>query len=123
MNDQEELNRQIQAAEEQIQRIKQKLMNIGDMRPGNLTEQFHPSKSPNHPYHQLSYTHKSRSYTEYIREAFLDDINRELREYDRFRELIAQWTDLAIAKATTRLTLLRATTPRARNRPTPTQDK
>ncbi len=123
MTDHDELNKQIQATDEEIQQIKQELMTIGDMRPGNLTAQFHPSKSPNHPYHQLSYTHNSRSYTEYIREAFLDDIRQEIREYERFRELTNKWTDLAIRKATAKLARMRATTPRAKYRSAPTKQK
>ena len=119
MSEHDQLNEQITNLEEQIQKIKDQLMAIGDMRPGNLTEQKHPSKSANHPYYQLSYTHKNRSRTEYIREAFLEDIRHEISEYELFRKLTAQWTDLAVEKAAVKLKLLRATTPRAKRRPTP----
>lgn len=117
------LENEIAEADEAIELIKQQLMHIGDMRPGNLTQQSHPSKSPNHPYHQLSYTHNSRSRTEYIREAFVDDIRNQIAEYERFRELTSQWTALAIQKAIAQLQLKRKTTPRAQRRPTPNKKK
>ena len=119
MNSHDQLTEQIANLEKQIEKIKEQLMSIGDMRPGNLTEQKHPSKSANHSYYQLSYTHKNRSRTEYIREVFLNEIRQEISEYEQFKQLIAQWTDLAVEKATARLKLLRATTPRAKRRPTP----
>lgn len=122
MNDHDQLSEQIMELEVQIQEIKDQLMGVGDMRPGNLTEQKHPSKSANHPYYQLSYTHKNRSRTEYIREAFLDEIKQEISEYERFRQLIAQWTDLAVERASVKLKLLRATTPRAKRRPSPKKE-
>jgi hypothetical protein len=119
MTTQDELKLEIAQVEEAISQIKNELMNIGDMRPGNLTQQSHPSKSPNHPYYQLSYTHNSRSRTEYIREAFVEEIEGQIAEYERFRQLISQWTTLAIQKATAQLKLRRQTTPRATKRPTP----
>jgi len=122
MNDRDQLSEQIMELDVQIQEIKDQLMGVGDMRPGNLTEQKHPSKSANHPYYQLSYTHKNRSRTEYIREAFVDEIKQEISEYERFRQLIAQWTDLAVERASAKLKLLRATTPRAKRRPSPKKE-
>lgn len=123
MTSQENLQQQIAQADEAIRQIKHELMNIGDMRPGNLTQQSHPSKSPNHPYHQLSYTHNSRSRTEYIREAFVEEIQEQIAEYERFRQLNSQWTALAIQKATALLKLRRLTTPRATHRTTPKHTK
>ncbi len=122
MTQQEELLREIDNVEKAIEQVKNELMQIGNMRPGNLTQQSHPSKSTN-PYHQLSYTHNSRSRTEYIREAFVQEIKDQIAEYEHFRQLTAQWTSLAIQKATTQLKLRRMTTPRAKSRLAPKNSK
>ncbi len=48
------------------------------------------------PYYQLSYTHKMRSRTQYVRAEFVDETRQQIEVYKRFRKLIEEWIDIAI---------------------------
>jgi hypothetical protein len=82
--------------EKKIEKIKQQLVTIQQMRPGSLTRQYRNPKDKTGAYYQLSYTHKMKSRTEYVRSEFIDTIEEQISEYKRFRELIDQWVELAI---------------------------
>jgi hypothetical protein len=43
--------------EKQIDKIKQELIDIGEMRPGSLTKQYHNAKEKKWGFYQLSYTY------------------------------------------------------------------
>jgi hypothetical protein len=60
--------------EKKIEKIKQQLVTIQQMRPGSLTRQYRKPKDKTGPYYQLSYTHKMKSRTEYVRSEFVDSI-------------------------------------------------
>jgi hypothetical protein len=81
----------------QIQKIKDELWEIGEMRPGSLTLQYKFPKEKKGFYYQLSYTHKMRSRTQYVRAEFVDETRQQIEVYKRFKELIEKWIDLAIA--------------------------
>jgi len=82
--------------EKKIEKIKQELQTIQQVRPGSLTRQYHNPKDKTGAYYQLSYTHKMKSHTEYVRSEFVPKIRREISEYKRFRVLVNQWVELAI---------------------------
>jgi len=82
--------------ENQIQQIKEELQRIGEMRPGTLTLQYKVPKEKKGPYYQLSYTHKMRSRTEYVRAQCADDIRQQIAVYKRFKDLIEKWIMLSI---------------------------
>ena len=82
--------------EKEIEKIKQQLVTIQPMRPGSLTRQYRKPKDKTGPYYQLSYTHKMKSRTEYVRSGFVDSIEAQISEYKRFRELVDQWVELSI---------------------------
>jgi len=82
--------------EKTIEKIKQELQTIQQMRPGSLTRQYHNPKDKTGAYYQLSYTHKMKSRTEYVRSEFVPKIREEISEYKRFRALVNQWVELAI---------------------------
>ncbi len=82
--------------EKKIEKIKQELQTIQQMRPGSLTRQYHNPKDKTGAYYQLSYTHKMKSRTEYVRSEFVPRIREEISEYKRFRVLVNQWVELAI---------------------------
>ncbi len=88
--------KQLKQIEEKIQTIKLQLLEIQQMRPGSLSRQFKNPKEKKGGYHQLSYTHKMRSRTEYIRPEFVDEIQEQVAVYKRFRKLIEKWIELAI---------------------------
>ena len=77
----------------QIERIKAELTALGDMRPGSLSVQ---SRSWGGKYSQLSYTHRGKGHTEYVRSERLEQVQRQVANYRRFRELTKEWVDLAI---------------------------
>ena len=83
----------IQAIAKEIKRIKAELMALDDMRPGSLSVQ---RRSWGGQYWQLSYTHRGKGHTEYVREARREEVQRQIANYRRFRELTKEWVDLAI---------------------------
>ena len=82
--------------EKKIEKIKQQLVTIQQMRPGSLTRQYRNPKDKTGAYYQLSYTHKMKSRTEYVRAEFVEMIEEQISEYKRFRELVDQWVELSI---------------------------
>lgn len=105
----------IQVLEERIQRIKTELAALGDMRPGSLSKQYNvcgkagcrckdPQNPQRHgPYYQLSWVHRGRSTTQFIRRPFLPQVRAEIASYSRFRKLTDQWVNLSLRIAQTKL--------------------
>lgn len=81
------------------------------MRPGSLSEQFNvcgnpackcknPQKPERHgPYHQLSYTFKGRSRTEFIKEDMVEITRQQLDNYKTFKRLTTEWVELSVELA------------------------
>ncbi len=82
--------------EKRIEKIKQELLSTGQMRPGSLTCQYRNPKEKAGPFYQLSYTHKMRSRTEYVRPEYIEQIRKQISEYKRFKELVEEWIDLGV---------------------------
>ena len=51
------------------------------------------------PYYQLSYTHRGKSRTEFVRKEFVAQVQREIKNYAIFRELTKKWVDLSLEMA------------------------
>ncbi len=86
----------IRQIETQIERIKEQLQEIAEMRPGSLTRQYRVPKEKVGPYYQLSYMHKMKSRTDYVRPQFVAIIRKQVATYKRFRKLVERWIELAI---------------------------
>ena len=86
----------VRQIEKQIANIKEQLQEIGEMRPGSLTRQYRVPKEEVGPYYQLSYMHKMKSRTDYVRPQFLDQITAQVKTYKRFKKLVERWIELAI---------------------------
>lgn len=69
---------------------------MGEMRPGTLSKQYKDPKEKKGQYYQLSYTHKMKSRTEYIRPVFVKEIKEQVKTYKRFKKLVEGWIDLSI---------------------------
>jgi hypothetical protein len=82
--------------EKQIDNIKQKLLDIGEMRPGSLTKQYRNAKEKKWEFYQLSYTYKMKSKTEYVRAPHVDDLKKQINTYKKFKTLLEKWIDLSI---------------------------
>ena len=82
--------------EQRIEAIKMELMELGDMRPGSLSIQ---TRSWGGQYCQLSYTHRGKGHTEYIRDDIREQTKQQLQNYKRFKALTLEWVDRAIELA------------------------
>lgn len=89
-------NEKLQQIQQEIQKIKEELLEIGEMRPGSLTLQYKNPKEKKGAYYQISYTQKMRSKTQYIRSDRVKEIYRQIDVYKRFKKLIERWIELAI---------------------------
>ena len=89
----------IRRIEKQIAKLKKELEDIGPMRPGSLSRQYRVPKKKIGPFYQLSYMHKMKSRTEYVRPQFLSQIRSQIATYKRFKKLVEKWIELAIAHA------------------------
>ncbi len=106
---------QAKTLETRIEQIKQELRSIGPMRPGSLSKQYSvcgkpgcrcvdPSRPRKHgPYCQLSYVHRGKSTTQFVRPAFLSEVRAQLANYKRFRRLVDQWVHLSLELSRGRL--------------------
>ncbi len=95
-----------------LARIQAELLALGPIHPGSLSTQYnvcgtpgcactdpqHPQKHG--PYHQRSYTWRGKSTTRFVRPGRVAILEAKLARYQRFRELTAEWVDVAIALET-----------------------
>ena len=85
-----------------IEKLKQELMTLGDLRPGTLSEQYNvcgkagcrckadpPRKHG--PYYQVSFTWQGRSRTQFVRREHVATVRQQLRTYERLRKLVEAW--------------------------------
>mgnify|MGYP001600961608 CR=1 FL=1 len=82
--------------EKKIEEIKQALMEVGEMRPGSLTKQYRNAKEKKWGFYQLSYTHKMKSKTNYVRAHHVADVKEQIKTYKGFKMLVEKWIDLSI---------------------------
>ena len=82
--------------ETKIDKIRKTLISLGPMRPGSIGKQFRNPKEKTRPFYQLSYTHRMKSRSEYVRPENLKALQRETAAFKRFRALIDTWVDLAL---------------------------
>ena len=88
--------KKLQQIERRIEKIKKELQLIEEMRPGTLSKQYkHPGEKKGE-YYQLSFTHKMKSRTEYVRPVFVKETRRQVKVYKKFKKLIEEWIDLSI---------------------------
>ena len=100
------MERRIRVLQKQVERIKQEIVRLGDLRPGSLSEQFNVCGSrgcrckgsppqKHGPYYQVSYTRKGRSGTRFVKRQQLATVKRQLRNHARLRELVDRWIEKA----------------------------
>lgn len=98
----------IKSIENKIEKTKNKLLKIQEMRPGSISKQYNvcgmpgckckdPENPRKHgPYYNLSYTVKGKGGTKFIREDFVKKIIQETKEYKKFKQLMDEWIRLSI---------------------------
>ncbi len=89
-------SKRLQQIQRQIKSIKRELERIGEMRPGSLSRQYRIPKKQIGGYYQLSYTHKMKSHTEYVRPRLVKEVRRQIATYKRFKQLTEEWIVLGI---------------------------
>jgi len=96
----------LQQIEKQIQKIKEELLQIAEMRPGTLTKQYRNPKEKKGPFYQISYTYKMRSKSEYVRPQHVAALRRQIKSYKKFKSLVEKWVDLTLEHSRLKIDLL-----------------
>lgn len=89
----------IKKIEQEIATIKKEMFEIGDMRPGSLTRQMRKSKKKYGSYWQLSYTHRGKGRTGYVREECVEQVKAETVNYKSHKKLADRLIKLSIEKS------------------------
>ena len=82
--------------EKRIRMLKRRLSDVGNMRPGTLSVQYRNPAEKKIPFNQISYTHKGKSRSEYVRAENLATVRHEIDAYKRFKSLLDQLLELSI---------------------------
>jgi hypothetical protein len=82
--------------ENRIRALKRHLASVGNMRPGSLSVQYRNPAQQKTPFHQVSYTHKGKSRSEYVRPENVETVRREINAYKRFKSMLDQLIALSI---------------------------
>lgn len=101
--------------ERQIEKVKKDLAALGDLRPGSLSTQYNVCGSPgcrckatppekHGPYYQVSFSRKGKSSTKFVKKEDLPTIRKQLKNYERMKELVDRWIDLATELSNLHLT-------------------
>lgn len=98
-------------AEIRIHALIAQLATIGAMRPGTLTVQYRNPGEHKTPFHQISYTRKGQSRSEYVRPESLAAIRKEIAAYRKFRRSVEKIVDRSLEAS--RLRHRRASPPRS----------
>lgn len=94
--------------QKRIEKIKGELTAIEEMRPGSLTEQYKDPSKKSGAHYQLSYTLDMKSRTEYVQRDFVPDVRRQIENYKRFKDLVAEWVALGIEQSRLKMKLERS---------------
>ena len=93
---------------QEIESIKEKLKMLTIVRPGSLSKQYNVCGKPScacknkeapkkhGPYYVLSFRHRGKNRTEFIRKQFIGNVKGWTGDYKKLLKLIDQWIDLSI---------------------------
>src|SRR5687768_16413465 len=102
-----------------IQKIKQQIAALGDIRPRALSQQYNVCGNPtcrckatppvkHGPYYQISFTWKGKSRSQFVRDDDAAEASRQLENYRQLRELVDEWVTLAVELSQLRMLERRA---------------
>jgi hypothetical protein len=108
------MKRRIQALERRIERIKREIGQLGDLRPGSLSQQYNVCGVPgcrckasppqkHGPYYQLSISRKGKDTSRFVRRGEVALVRRQLRNFARLRALVDEWIDLGMELSALRI--------------------
>lgn len=101
-------NKKIARLEKEITEIKKRLLEIGPMHPGSVTQQYQVCGNPtcrcmneknpqrHGPYHKLSYVYHGKPVCRFVRAACTEEVKERLAAYKEFRQLMDKWVELSI---------------------------
>jgi hypothetical protein len=123
-----------ESLEQHIQRIKQQIGELGDLRPGTLSQQYNVCGSPgcqckaspplkHGPYYQISFNRHGKSSSQFVREEDLKEVRQQLENYRRLRELVDEWITLSAQLSTLRLREKRRLSRQAQSQPRRTKPR
>ena len=93
-----------------IQVIRQKLLRLGPMHPGSLSQQYHacgnpacrchhPTEPKKHgPYNKLTYVHRGKPVCRFVHPTHVKEMKTRLTVYRTFRTLMDKWIALSIER-------------------------
>ena len=90
------MSTELERTEKRIQSLIAGMAKLGAMRPGTLTVQYRNPAEKKTPFHQLSYTHKGRSRSEYVRPESLAAVRKEVETYKKFKALVEVVTEISL---------------------------
>lgn len=94
---------------QRLAKIRSELTALGPIHPGSLSQQYNVCGNPtcrckdpkaprkHGPYVQLSYTWRGKGTTRFVRPGRVASMREKIENYRRFRDLTAEWVDVAIA--------------------------
>jgi len=86
-----------------IRQLKQKLLNLGPVLPGSISEQWNVCGTPSckckdakdpqkhGPYYQLSFSVSGRSSSMFIKEQDISEARKRVRNYQKFKKLTTEF--------------------------------
>lgn len=99
--------KKIRLLERQIEKIKEELAALGDLRPGSLSEQYNvcgkkgcrckedpPQKHG--PYYQLSFSRKGKSSTRFVKVENVPAVREQIKNYKLLKDIVDRWIDLGM---------------------------
>ena len=101
-------NKSVRDLAMEIVEIKQKLLALGPMHPGSVSQQYqvcgnptcrcmHPKHPLRHgPYYKLAYVYRGHPVCRFVRAASVANMKQRLATYKVFRKLIDRWVWLSI---------------------------
>ena len=104
--------------QQRIDKIKQRIAALGDLRPGALSQQYNVCGSPgcqckatppvkHGPYYQISVKRHGKSTSQFVREQDLAEVQIQLDNYRHLRELVDEWITLSSEISSLRIQALR----------------
>jgi len=88
--------KQLLKIENEIKKIKMKLMKFHLFRPGSITQQYRSSDKKKVGFYHLSYSHHGKGRTNYVRKEFFERIKKQTLDYKEVKKLIDRWIELGI---------------------------
>jgi hypothetical protein len=103
-----------ESLEKRIQKIKQQIGELGDLRPGALSQQYNVCGSAgcqckasppikHGPYYQISFKRHGKSSSQFVRQEDLTEVQQQLENYRRLRELVDEWITVSAQLSALRL--------------------